>query len=172
MNGDDAFDDADRHRFLFERAALLDVQLDIAVERARSAPGVGNSLGMAADAADPLGLRETIPALVELAWDRTAGGGAAAVQAIRERAALLVRPDHHFERMIRDERTIGDSAHHFDRRQHAEVAVEVATARHRVDVGPEQDGRQIGPLARPCREDVAGGVDPRLRPRSLIRPRT
>ena len=37
MNRDDAFDDADRRAALFERAALLDVQLEVRVPRARLA---------------------------------------------------------------------------------------------------------------------------------------
>ncbi len=47
-------------------------------------------------------------------------------------------------------------------RKRAEVAVEVAALGHRVDVRAEQDRRKRRLEAFAAREDVAGGIDPRL----------
>ena len=47
-------------------------------------------------------------------------------------------------------------------RERAEIAVEVAAARHRVDVRSEQDGRQRRLAAGAASEDVAGRIDARL----------
>ena len=49
---------------------------------------------------------------------------------------------------------------HFERRERAQIAVEVAAVGHRVDVRAEQDRRLIR-LAAEAGEDVAGGIDAR-----------
>ena len=77
-----------------------------------------------------------------------AGDDAAAGEAAAERDAFLGRPDDHLERMARARRSPRSSASiDAERGERAEVAVEVAAARHRVDVRAEEDRRQ---RRRPC----------------------
>ena len=78
------------------------------------------------------------------------------------RRAFFVRPDDHLERMPGRDAAVVQRLQDAERGERAEVAVEVAAARHRVDMRAEQDR-----LAARCRcpaagEDVAGRIDARL----------
>ena len=87
---------------------------------------------------------------------------AAAGEAAAERDAFLGGPDDHLERMTRADVGARERLDRAERRERAEVAVEVAAARHRVDVRAEQDRRQRRLEAVAAREDVAGGIDARF----------
>ena len=101
LNRDDAFDDADGGGAAFERAALLDVQLEIAVMRALRPHRVLDALGAAADPADGFGARHAVPGLIEIARRDVARRDPAAGEAAAERDAFLGGPDDDLERMTR-----------------------------------------------------------------------
>src|SRR5207245_10771542 len=79
-----------------------------------------------------------------------------------ESDAFFVRPDDHLEWVARARAGRGQRFHHAERRQRAEIPIEIAAARHRVDVRSEHDGWQRGVAARASAQDVAGYIDPRL----------
>jgi hypothetical protein len=59
--------------------------------------------------------------------------------AAAKRRALVVRPHHHLERMPRRDARLLTGLNHLERRQRAEIAVEVSARRYRVDVRSEKD---------------------------------
>src|SRR5262249_45144978 len=142
VDRDDALHDADRHGGFFQVAALLDVQLEVAVERSLLAPRVEDAIRIAADLPDRVGAPHALPHFVEIRRLDVAGDDAAAGEAAREGDAFLVRPDDHLERMPRAGARGGERLHRTERGERAEVAVEVAAARYRVDVRAEENGRQ------------------------------
>ncbi len=146
-------------------AALLDVQLEIRVIRALGHAGVHDAIGIATDLPDAVRPPDAIPNLIEIRGLDVAGDDAAAGEATAKCNAFFVRPDDHLERMPRADSggiTRFDDA---EGRQRTEIAVEIAAARHRVDVRSEQDGRLLWIAAGAPREDVARGIDARLESR-------
>ena len=131
------------------------------MERSALAPRSLDPIGISSDVPDAVPLAQPLVDLVQLARDELSGHGAAAVQAVRERAALLMGPDNELERMARDEVRHAQRTDGFDGGQRSEIAVEVSSLRHRIDVRPEQDRTQAGVLTRAGREDVAGRIDAR-----------
>ena len=109
---------------------------------------------------DRVAALQAVPHAIHVAGLHVAGDDAAGRGADAERRALFVRPHHHLERMARLDLRGLHRLDHFERRERAEIAVEVAAGRHRVDVRPEQDRRLIR-LTAEAREDVAGRVDAR-----------
>ena len=165
VNRHDPFDDADRDGRFLEVAALFDVQLDVAVDRALRPPRVEDAIGIAADLPDRVSPPHPVPDLVQIRRLEIAGDDAAAGEGAAEGDPLLVRPDDHLQRMTRSHpggRQRVDRLDRAERRQRAEVAVEVSAARHRVDVRSEENRRQRRLRSRPPAEDVAARIDARL----------
>src|SRR5262245_21159109 len=103
MDRDNALDYADRRPALLERSALFDVQLEVAMPRARLADRLLDAIGIAANFSDAVGAAQAVPHLIEIAGLQIARDDAARRGAAAECRALLVRPQHHFERMTRRE---------------------------------------------------------------------
>src|SRR5262245_24458110 len=97
---------------------------------ARLADRLLDAIGIAADLADPVGAAQAIPHLVEIPSLQVARDDAARRGAAAECRALLVRPQHHFERMTRRESCGLAGLNHLERGERSEIAIEVATARH------------------------------------------
>jgi hypothetical protein len=160
----DPLDDADWDAGAFERAALLDVQLEITVVRALRPARLENPIRVAADALDRLTAAHAVPDLVHVSGGDLAGDNPAARKATAERESLFVRPHHHFERMPRADVGRLKRFENAEGGERAEVAVEIAAVRHRVDVRSEQDGRELRLGTYMSSEDVARRIDPRLEP--------
>src|SRR5207245_9016670 len=94
-------DDAARDGRFLELAALLDVQLDVAVERALRPPRVEDAIGIAADLPDRVGAPHPVPDLIQICRLEIAGDDAAAGEGAAEGDPFLVRPDDHLQRMTR-----------------------------------------------------------------------
>ena len=103
--------------------------------------------------------RHPVPDLVHVRRLHVAGDDAAAGEAAAERHAFFGRPDHHLQRMARAHVGGSQRLERAERGERAEVAVEVAAVRHRVDVRTEEDGRQGRVGAGAASEDVAGRID-------------
>ena len=101
VDRDDAFHDAHGNARALERAALLDVQLEIAVKRPLRAARLEDTIGIAADLADRVAAAHAVPHLVHVARRDITGDDPAAGEAAAECEAFLVRPDDHLERMAR-----------------------------------------------------------------------
>ena len=115
-------------------AALLDVQLEIRVISALADAGVHDAIGVPANLPDAIGPANPVPRLLEIRGLDVPRDDAAAGETAAECHALFVRPDDDLERMPR---TDSGSIARFDdtkSRQRPEIAVEIATARHGVDV--------------------------------------
>ena len=130
----DPLDDADRDGGAFERAALLDVQLEIAVVRAFRPARLENPIRVAADAPDRLAAAHAVPDLVHVRGRNLASHDPAAREAAAEGESLFVRPHHHFERMPRADVRRLKRFENAQGGERAEVAVEIAAVRYRVDM--------------------------------------
>src|SRR4029453_2848189 len=138
-----------------QRPALLDMQLEVAMMRSLVPPRLGDALGVAPNLANRIGAPQPVPHLVEIRRREVAGDNAAAGEAAAKGKALLVRPDHHLEGMARSHPRGGERIEGAQSQKRTQVAVEIATARHGVDVGAEQD-RWEGRLgAAPPPQEVA-----------------
>ena len=84
-----------------ERAALLDVQLDVGVPRPLGPHRLFDAIGITADPPEGVGTAQAVPRLVHVAGLEVAGHDAAARRAAAEGRALFVGPDHHLQRMAR-----------------------------------------------------------------------
>jgi hypothetical protein len=157
----DALDDADWNTGPLERAALLDVQFQVTVMRTLGAPGLGNAFRIAADLFQRVGATHAVPDLIEISRDEMAGRDGAAGEPLAEREALFMRPDDHLQRMTRADAGRGKRLDDAEGGQRSEIAVEVATVRHRVDVRSEQNRRASRIRAGAAAEDVAGRIDAR-----------
>ena len=134
VDGDDPFDDADRKSGALEGAALLDVQLEIAMMGSFGAARVEDAIRIAADLPDRVAAPHPVPDFVHVRRRHVAGGDAAAGEATAEGVAFFMRPDDHLRRVsCADTRRVQrfDGA---EGRQRTEVAVEVPAARNGVDV--------------------------------------
>jgi hypothetical protein len=98
-----------------------------------------NPIRVAADAPDRLAAAHAVPDLVHVAGGDLAGHNPAARKATAERESLFVRPDHHFERMPRADVRRPKRFENAQGGERAEVAVEIAAVRYRVDMRSEQD---------------------------------
>ncbi|MNT30515.1 hypothetical protein D3C72_1663130 [compost metagenome] len=79
-----------------------------------------------------------------------------------EARAFLVGPHRHLDRCFGGDAGVVQAADHFEPREHAVVAVELAARGLRVDVTAGGDGWQRVVAARAAREDVADGVHAHL----------
>ena len=156
----DALDDADSGRRAFERAALLDMELEVAVPRALVAPCLHDAIGIAAYRADRVRPPYAVPHLVHVIRRDVARDDTAARQSAVERDTFLGGPDDHFERMARPHAGSVQRIEHTDGRQRSEITVEVPSCRNRIDMRAEEDGRKRGICPRPAGEDVTCGIDP------------
>jgi hypothetical protein len=93
---------------------------------------------------------------------RSPGDDAAAGQSAPECEALFVRPDHNVEWVPRGVAALVQDLDGFNRGQRAEIAVEIASLRDRIDVRAEKDWLGGGIAARTPGEDVTGGIDARF----------
>lgn len=75
-----------------------------------------------------------------------------------EARAFLVSPDGNFERRNRTHVIVIQRAQHFEARQHAIVAIELAARRLRIDMAARHHRRKIVTRARTAREDVADRI--------------
>ena len=166
IDRDDAFDDADRDAGALERAALLDVQLEIAVVRALRPARLEDAIGIAADLA---GSRRRASARSRPRPCRRSRSGRrrCGCRRGRGRTRSLLRAPRRPSRADGACATpaASSASSTAERAERPEIAVEVAAVRHRVDVRAEQDRRQRRPLPRAAREDVAGRIDARLQAR-------
>src|SRR5262249_59575092 len=99
VDRDNSFDDADGDLRAVERAALLDVQLDVAVVRPLRANGVADAIGIAADLPDRVGARHPVPGFPQVFGLDEPRSDPAARDPASEGKALLVGPDDHLERL-------------------------------------------------------------------------
>ena len=141
VDGDDPLDHANGDAGALERAALLDVQLEIAVMRPLRPPRIENAIRVAADLPDRVGAAHAVPDLVHVRLRDLARGDAAAREPAAEREAFFVCPHDHLEGMSRADAGRGQRLERAERGQRSEVAVEVAAVGDRVDVGSEEDWR-------------------------------
>ena len=150
-----ALDHADHAVVRLQDRALLDVGLEVGADRA---------LVRVAGVAD---LRQRLAhahalrvALHEGVLQREGAGKHARAHHHRDKArALLVGPDRHFERGFGLDARIVQAAQHFQARQHAVVAIELAAGRLSVDVAAGDDGWQRVVATRTARKNVADRVD-------------
>ncbi|MNF89318.1 hypothetical protein D3C84_718360 [compost metagenome] len=73
--------------------------------------------------------------------------------------ALLVGPDHHFQRRLGLDLEVVERAHHFQARQHAEAAVELAAGGLGVDVAAGHHRRQLRVAPSAPGKDIAHPID-------------
>src|SRR5262249_45870377 len=95
LDADDSLDDADVDLLFLERAALLDVQLEVAGDVALLSHELSELAHVAADERDAL--LDRLPAIrdvLELGREELAAHSATSVE-----SALFVLPDHYFDRM-------------------------------------------------------------------------
>ena len=144
---------------LFEHRTLLDVHLErgldgLARQRRRAYP---KPLELAAHA-HALAIGQG----VGLIQRQAAGPDRRAHHRHGEAAALLVAPDTEFDGMARHHAVLVQGLDHFEAREHAVHAVELAPRRLRVQVAAGHDHRQvlIGALA--PQEQVANGIEAHL----------
>ena len=154
-------DDADVDLLLFERPALLDVQLDVGRDVAALANGRFQAIGIAADERDAVARdlaaarRQRERGRLELSGHRAAA----------DRAALLVLKHDDFDRMPQRDVALGERLRDLDRRERSDVAVVVAAVGHRVDVRSEEQRLARRVRAGAPSEDVPRRVDPHLETR-------
>ncbi len=160
--GAEAADDADGDAAALERALVLDVQLEITVVRTLGAARFEDAIRIAADSPDRVGARHAVPDRVHVTFVDEAGDDPTAGDATPERESFFVRPNDHFERVPRGDPGRVERLDHGQRAERPEIAVEVAAARHRVDMGAEEDRLQGRVAAIAPRGDVACGIDARL----------
>ena len=158
----DPLHDTDGRAARLQRAALLDVELEVAVVGAFRPDGRLDPIRLTADPPDGLRARHSVPRCCQIGWRVVARGDAAAREAAAEGDAFFGRPDGDLERMPRRVPRATQRLDHAQRRERAEVAVEVAARRHRIDVRAEDDGRRRRVAPGAAREDVARRIDPRL----------
>ncbi len=163
----DALHYADGHLGLREYRPLFDVQLEIAGQTAARDTGVGKMRRVLAVATQPIGEGE---ALLVLAFEnlrpQQPGGNTRAQGAQPEVMTFFIAPDDDLEGVARLDGALVERADYFDGAHAPDVAIEVSPVGHRVDMGAEQQGRQIqGAL--PPTEEVSGRVDAHLETRLL-----
>ena len=159
-----ALDDADVRRRSLERSALLDVQLEVAAPRALLPPGIHDALGIAADLADCVAASHAVPDLIhvrgrDITRDDTAGREPAV-----ESDPFLCRPDDEFQWVPRADAPGSEALDEAEPGERAEIAVEVAAARDRINMGAEENRRERRLGSGAAAEDVPGWIDPRSKP--------
>ncbi len=151
-----AHHDAHRHRLAIEDRPLLDVQLEVGVDRAAAHRGlavVADALELAAELLAVVVAQGEHPVHVEDARE-----GARGHHRRREARALLVGPAHQLERALGAHAPVVQRAQHLEAGQHADDAVVLAARELGVEVAAHQHRRQV--IVRPGapREDVADAV--------------
>ena len=149
--------DADVAALAVEHRRLLDVQLEIGVERAlaqRRGTGIANPVERLLDGDARIVCRRQHALETE-----HLGEGHRAHHRRRKAAALFVGPADHLDAALGRETAVVEGAHHFEAAQHAQDAVVAAAADLRVEVTADRHWRQRRIGARTPREDVAQPID-------------
>ncbi|CPK83082.1 Uncharacterised protein [Bordetella pertussis] len=144
---------ADDPVFVFQDGALLDVRLEVGVDRA-SAHRVGAGI---ADGAQLVGHRLALGvARGQRGLEREFPGEYARAHHHGQKArAFLVGPDRHFQRRVGLHAVVIEGAHDFQSGQHAVAAVELAAGGLGVDVAAGHDRRARRIASGAAREDIA-----------------
>jgi hypothetical protein len=141
------------------------VQLQVERERARVATSARNHVRPTSHERDRLGQRTAlaISALEHLPIERpcqatAADGGHAEV------GRLLGQEVDHLQRVLKPDLLFSEAARDLDRAEHPDHPIEPTAPGDRVDVRPEDDRREILPIAHAMPEQVADRVDLRQQP--------
>ena len=150
-------DHADRLALGFQQRALLDMQFDEAAQRLR-ADGIRAAIADGVERrgdADPGGVR----ARQNVVGGEMPGIGGRAHHRRGEARAFLIGPVHQAERRLGLDPGVVERTQHFERRQRAEHAVELAAGRLGVEMRAEADRGFADVAARAQREHVAERID-------------
>src|SRR5262249_38266602 len=145
-------DHTDDFVFAFEDRPLLDMRLEVRVDRTLadgSAPGV-------ADAVQRLAERDSVDVALrkKIVEREDVGKGAGSAHGRDEPRAFLVGPDRHTHRLFGRDTGFVQGAQHFQSGEHAVVAVELSAGGLRIDVTSGQDHRRFGVATPSNGEDV------------------
>jgi hypothetical protein len=155
QDADDALDHADIDLLLLERAALLDVQLEVAGDAAGLALHLRYLRGIAADESDPIAdSLATLGDSVEQLFVEAGADGMAA-----DGAALFVLKNDDLQRMTKSDVLLVDNLRDFDGGERSDVAVVIAAFRDRVNVRADDQRLERGVRARARADDVSSGID-------------
>ena len=130
----DAVNDPNARPALLERSALLDMQFDVSPPVAWLAYGLLDAIGLPADPANAIGAGHAVPCLRQITSLQITRDDPASGRTAPEGRAFFVRPDHDLPRVSRDHSGGAAGLDHFERRQRAEIPVEVPAGRNRIDV--------------------------------------
>ena len=134
----DRADDPQRDAGRFERRTLLDVDLVVADQVGRVAPGAGQAIRVAAERAHCVGQRDAgRVASRQVCAVETAGDHAAAEVTGAEADALLIGEREHLDRVWQRPSPIAQSLDTGDCDEHPEHAVVASRVAHRVEVRAE-----------------------------------
>jgi hypothetical protein len=158
FDADDPLDDANLDAVAVEHRPLLDVELEIDLDITKVSPGSVQTIRVATDIANPLtdGLATVADHLEGLLREVSDHRAAA------DQTALLVRKDHHLQRVTGDYIGFVQDLSTLDGGDDADITIVVAALGDRVDVRAKQDDRQIRFSARLATEDVSPLIHPHL----------
>src|SRR5688572_7509808 len=124
------------------------------------------AIGVAPDLAYRISASHTVPDLVHVCL-QVSRDDAAAGQPKGEGHSFLSRPDDHLQRVPGTDACGSNGFEHAQCRERSEIAVEVASVRHRINVRAEEDWRQSRIGSGTPTEDVPRWVYARFKSRRL-----